>query len=416
MNFMIVLLASDSAPGLRLWRSARTDYTSASDRVLFFPRFHGHGRQRATYGLWSRLMNTRKTANEQRAREEWLKKKHVEIGDVCLRFGTLRFKPQQIQPTRPPRHIMGEFDSTLGALCVAYALAWGLFGIQSMQSFNYFQKFVDDTVWLKSLVAFLWVLDTLQLVFIGHLLYFWVITNYTNPAILSFDIWSLNVGVFVTNFTVFIVQLYLARRVFILSNRNAFLTGIIILLSLNYFGFDIAVQVKTPQLKGLVLSPHRDDVKRITSVALASASVADMLIALSLSYYLRKSRTGIKTTDSLVNKLILYAMSTGLLTGICVLIDMICFLAMPGNLVHVAFNIVSGELYTNSLLASLNFREVIRRNNNLVSLSNINPGGTALQFRATTEPNLSVDRSLDTSSNAAGAVSSKSFNGMKFSE
>ncbi|KAK7062070.1 hypothetical protein R3P38DRAFT_686082 [Favolaschia claudopus] len=307
---------------------------------------------------------------------------------------------------------MGEFDGILGALCVAYVLAWGLFGIQSMQSFNYFQKFVDDTVWLRSLVAFLWVLDTLQLVFIGHLLYFWVITNYANPTILSFNIWSLNIGVFVTNFIVLIVELYLARKVFILSRRNAYLTGIIILLSLNYFGFEIAVQVRSFQLKRLVLS---HDIKWITSVALASASVADMLIALSLSYYLRKSRTGIKTTDSLVNKLILYAMSTGLLTGICVLIDMICFLAMPGNLVHVAFNIVSGKLYTNSLLVSLNFREVIRRSTNTVFLTNIDPGGTALDFRATTEPDLSVDRSLDTSYNA-GAVSSKNLNGMKFSE
>ncbi|KAK7062074.1 hypothetical protein R3P38DRAFT_686622 [Favolaschia claudopus] len=263
-------------------------------------------------------------------------------------------------------------------------------------------------MWLKSLVAFLWILDTLQLVFIGHVLYFWVIANYANPAILSFDVWSLNIGVLVTNLIVLIVELYLSRRVFILSNRNAFLTGIIILLSLNYFGFELAVQVKTFQLERLVLS---HDIKWITSVALASASVADLLIALSLSYYLRKSRTGIKTTDSIVNNLILYAMSTGLLTGICVLIDMICFLAMPGNLVHIAFNIVSGKLYTNSLLASLNFREVIRRSTNTVSLSNINPG-TALQFRATTGPDLSVDRSLDTSSNAE-AVSSKGFNEMK---
>ncbi|KAK7054126.1 hypothetical protein R3P38DRAFT_1482011 [Favolaschia claudopus] len=191
---------------------------------------------------------------------------------------------------------MGEFDGILGALCVAYVLAWGLFGIQSMQSFNYFQKFVDDTVWLRSLVAFLWVLDTLQLVFIGHLLYFWVITNYAHPTILSFNIWSLNIGVFVTNLIIFIVELYLARKVFILSRRNAFLTGIIIVLSLNYFGFEIAVQVRSFQLKRLVLS---HEIKWITSVALASASVADMLIALSLSYYLRKSRTGIKTTDSL---------------------------------------------------------------------------------------------------------------------
>ncbi|KAJ7919718.1 hypothetical protein B0H13DRAFT_2428750 [Mycena leptocephala] len=80
---------------------------------------------------------------------------------------------------------MGEFDTTLGALCVAYVLAWELFGVMSMQSFDYFQKFVKDSVWLKSLVGFLWALDTLQLVLIGHVLYYWVITNYDNPKVLA---------------------------------------------------------------------------------------------------------------------------------------------------------------------------------------------------------------------------------------
>jgi hypothetical protein len=32
-------------------------------------------------------------------------------------------------------------------------------------------------------------LDTLQLVLIGHVLYYWVITNYDNPKVLAVSVW-----------------------------------------------------------------------------------------------------------------------------------------------------------------------------------------------------------------------------------
>ncbi|KAK7013154.1 hypothetical protein R3P38DRAFT_2789313 [Favolaschia claudopus] len=297
----------------------------------------------------------RKSANKQRdSNVNNGLKTHIEIGDVYLGFAAPQFKPNSSHSF------------------VLLAISWVNSMVYSEPSA--LRMFLPGADIPR-------VLDTLQLVFIGHLLYFWVITNYANPTILSFNICRTISGP---------KGVHIEQEKCLLNRNNC---------------FEIVEHVLI-----------NNNLQWITSVALASASVADMLIALSLSYYLRKSRTGIKTTDSLVNKLILYAMSTGLLTGICVLIDMICFLAMPGNLVHVAFNIVSGKLYTNSLLVSLNFREVIRRSTNIVFLTNIDPGGTALEFRTTTEPDLSVDRSLDTSSNAAGAVSSKSFNGMKFSE
>ncbi|KAJ7025191.1 hypothetical protein C8F04DRAFT_1269546 [Mycena alexandri] len=290
---------------------------------------------------------------------------------------------------------MGEFDTTLGALVVAYCLAWGLFGLMSMQSFNYFQKFVKDSWWLKGLVGILWALDTLQLVLIGDVLYYWVITNYNDPAILAVSTWSFNIGIAVTNLIVFIVELFLARRVYILSNNNILLTGIIVLLSTLYFGFELAVQVRTFQLKEIRLF---FEFQWIASVGLACAAAADLLIAISLSCYLLRSCTGIKTTDSIVNKLILYAMNTGLLTVIIVLIDMICFLTMPKNLLHIAFNLVAGKLYTNSLLASLNFRDTIRNSAsdiNTFSLSGINSSSAQPSYKFRNAPHTHPD-TLDT--------------------
>ncbi|KAJ7228177.1 hypothetical protein GGX14DRAFT_692325, partial [Mycena pura] len=93
-----------------------------------------------------------------------------------------------------------------------------LYGVMSMQTFSYFQKFVKDSNWLKGLVTGVWLLETLQLVLIGHVLYYWLIANYTNPAVLANSTWSFNLGILVTNLIVLIVELFLTYRVFILSN------------------------------------------------------------------------------------------------------------------------------------------------------------------------------------------------------
>ncbi|KAF5365649.1 hypothetical protein D9758_003160 [Tetrapyrgos nigripes] len=119
----------------------------------------------------------------------------------------------------------------------------------------------------------------------------------------------------------------------------------------------IATLIRTFQLVKVALF-HK--FQWIASTGLACAAVADLLIAASLSFYLHRSRTGIRTTDSIINKLLLYAINTGLLTSIFALTDMICFLTMPNNLIHIAFNLMIGKLYTNSLLASLNVRDSLR--------------------------------------------------------
>ncbi|CAK5271954.1 unnamed protein product [Mycena citricolor] len=262
-----------------------------------------------------------------------------------------------LPPEQTIRSAMGEYDTRLGALCVAYMLAWGLYGVMSIQSYRYYHIFVKDPLWIKTLVGGLWVLETLQLALIGSFLYFWVITNYANPAILADTTWTYNIGILITNTIVIIVQLFLARRVWILSKKNYLLTGVIIALSLCYYGLELEVKVRTFQLVKVELFYK---FQTTASVGLGCAAVADLIIAVSLSWYLLRSRTGMEVTDSVVNKLILYAMNTGTLTAIVVLVDMVCFLTMPKNLIHIAFNVVSGKLYTNSLLATLNYRDTVR--------------------------------------------------------
>jgi len=119
----------------------------------------------------------------------------------------------------------------------------------------------------------------------------------------------------------------------------------------------------------------------VTSVGLGGAAAADILIAVSLVYFLGRNRTGFEATDSLITTLMIYAINTGLLTSICASLAVICFAIMPTNFVWLSFFWCLGKLYVNSFLASLNSRMQLREriapsDGTFVNLTNLRNDGS----------------------------------------
>jgi len=56
-------------------------------------------------------------------------------------------------------------------------------------------------------------------------------------------------------------------------------------------------------------------------------AIADIVIATSLCLLLRHRRTGSQKTDSVINRMVLYTISTGLVTSVlaCILLGTVCF-------------------------------------------------------------------------------------------
>ncbi|EIW53739.1 uncharacterized protein TRAVEDRAFT_74891 [Trametes versicolor FP-101664 SS1] len=96
------------------------------------------------------------------------------------------------------------------------------------------------------------------------------------------------------------------------------------------------------------------------AVAAGLASlVGDLLLASILIHVLHRSRTGFKKTDSMIDLMIMYSVSTGLLTGIGDILNTILAFVFPGKLVYAAVGIPTTKLYANALLAALNSRQYI---------------------------------------------------------
>ncbi|KAH9923969.1 uncharacterized protein BXZ73DRAFT_103701 [Epithele typhae] len=95
----------------------------------------------------------------------------------------------------------------------------------------------------------------------------------------------------------------------------------------------------------------------IDSAACGAGMIGDTLMTTVLVVTLKRNRSGIKQTNNILNKLILYTMTTGLLTTIFNLFALIMALAVPDTFIWIGVEIVTIRLYTNSVLAVLNTRQ-----------------------------------------------------------
>ncbi|KAF8178948.1 hypothetical protein BJ912DRAFT_648888 [Pholiota molesta] len=100
--------------------------------------------------------------------------------------------------------------------------------------------------------------------------------------------------------------------------------------------------------------------KTFGTAGLAVAVVTDVCISSSLCYYLQRGRTGFKRSDDIITKLIALTITTGLLTTLIVIANLVALIAAPEKLYSLFFNFMLAKLYINALLTSLNARDAIR--------------------------------------------------------
>ncbi|OJT07350.1 hypothetical protein TRAPUB_1816 [Trametes pubescens] len=123
------------------------------------------------------------------------------------------------------------------------------------------------------------------------------------------------------------------------------------------------------QIKGLSISIN------------AFAAAGDVTIAAILCTILHYSRTGFSKSNTLINRLMVFAVNTGLLTSICACLSLITILALPNTFIYITFFFLVGRMYSNSLMATLNARKSLRDASShdvSVSLRDIQPAATNL--------------------------------------
>ncbi|EAU86311.2 hypothetical protein CC1G_08035 [Coprinopsis cinerea okayama7 len=246
--------------------------------------------------------------------------------------------------------------STLGAVFIGFAFACVVFGVVLTQIFSYFRNYPGDRFAFKATVAVICILEIVDQAFIGHIVYHYSVSNFARVSVLlqAETTWSLILQLTAGAIVGFIVKFYFGLRVWRFSNRNIFVTGLVMFLTFAQLGLALAFTVEAFKLPN-IFAVH--DLQALGTTSLAVGVATDIVTATALCYFLSKLRTGLKTSDSLVNALCSYAINTGVLTSTLSVATLVLYNAMPtNNLYFVATYFILSKLYA----ISLNTRRQIR--------------------------------------------------------
>ncbi|GAV99496.1 hypothetical protein LENED_000956 [Lentinula edodes] len=250
-------------------------------------------------------------------------------------------------PTADGPHII--VDNTMGAAFIGVICAASLYGVSCVQTWFYFSRYPGDLWYIKCLVAIVFSKK--------DLVYFYVVTNFSNPTEQAKLVWSILLEVLFNGLIGFLVQSFLTMRVWKMSNQNKPLTLLIVLFVLGELGCSVAFTISSLKL---VTWKDLTNLKSLSMTVNVLGAVSDVIIAAGLFYFLHRSRTGFKKSDTMISKLIMFTVSTGLLTSVCAVASLLSILIWGKTLIYVAFYFSLGRLYSNSLLATLNARKGIR--------------------------------------------------------
>ncbi|KAH9902502.1 hypothetical protein C8Q73DRAFT_777786 [Cubamyces lactineus] len=195
-------------------------------------------------------------------------------------------------------------------------------------------------------------LETFHTALCIHMCYYYLTTNYFNPLALLSGVWSQLLPV-VTGTVIFVCHGFYARRVYLIGGLYRPLVFVIAGFMLGELAFVIAATTESFIQATFAAWEHYT---WLISAGFGCAVGADLVLTTSLIVVLHRSRTGFRSTDSMIDILIIYTINTGLLTGIFSLLSLIFAIVEPSNLIYVALNMVSTRSYANSVLAVLNSR------------------------------------------------------------
>ncbi|KDR77665.1 hypothetical protein GALMADRAFT_410088 [Galerina marginata CBS 339.88] len=239
--------------------------------------------------------------------------------------------------------------NTIGAGLLGCTAAAVLFGVAIVQAYIYYTHYPKDWVFQKVIVGFLLLVDTVHTGMTTHTVYYYVIEQFGNVFALEFVVWSFKLQVVFNVFILLLVQtLYVMRIWKLASHFSRVWPAIIIAILVGGYAIGFLLAFHSFRLKSW------DGLDGMASVVKASFSCStgiDIILAASMCYYLNRSKTSFVGTNNRIVAVIHYVLISGSLTSATSLAILLCFLAMPNNLIFISITFIVTKVYINSYLA-----------------------------------------------------------------
>ncbi|KAF5364136.1 hypothetical protein D9756_000146 [Leucocoprinus leucothites] len=243
-------------------------------------------------------------------------------------------------------------------------LNWWLFGILTLQWYLYYVNFPNDRKLLKYTAHFICFLEMVQTFLTVADGFHWFVFGFGDMDKLAefflanFDTPMMSVVI------AFIVQCMYAWRVYVLSKLRV-ITGVIVFCALAQAAGGLGIGIVNQQVGTITKWQPRFTVFSIIWVTFSA--VADILIAASMTWLLLKSgnwKNGIER-NSVVTKIVRLTIETNVASAtvaiVTLLVTAIPSLGPPHGAFFLAPSYVLGKLYSNSFLAMLNNRAILKQ-------------------------------------------------------
>ncbi|KAF7351911.1 Retinol dehydrogenase 12 [Mycena venus] len=260
-----------------------------------------------------------------------------------------------------------DMNATLGAIEIGTLLSGVLFGLITAQTYVYFKNFPRDSRFMKGLVFALWIVEMAHTACIFDALYMYTITAYGNPtSLIKFPI-SLDVTIVLHGTTVIIVQLFFTHRMSKFLKNKYYIPVILSVGAVLLVRFIAFLVSGVAAVRMSTLLTFMQSWKSLILFDLLSCAITDVIISAILVYQLAIRRaSAYKSTIAIMDKLIMWAVETCLVTTFTTMVMLVCFLTMKQNFIWVGILLVQPKIFSNALLANLNSRTGFRDHGSVV--------------------------------------------------
>ncbi|CAE6422134.1 unnamed protein product [Rhizoctonia solani] len=246
---------------------------------------------------------------------------------------------------------MAVMDLSLGPILLGTIVNIWLYGIMVTQTTMYYVAFPRDHRWIKILVTYLFIVDTLNSIFDIGLVWKYTITLFGDYEGILTSSWWFNIEPMMTVMISSATQSFFAWRIAKLTG-HAWMGWAIAFSALVQFVAGVATGVGTFIVRDFA---RFQELRVQVIIWLTLSALTDVVITCILSWYLHTHRTGFSKTDDVITRLVRLTVQTGLITTVWATTDLIVYLCWSSNM-HVFFQLPLCKLYTNSLMSTLNSR------------------------------------------------------------
>ncbi|KAJ7034655.1 hypothetical protein C8F04DRAFT_558045 [Mycena alexandri] len=251
-----------------------------------------------------------------------------------------------------------DFNATIGPEEVGVIVGGWMFGIFTMQCFNYFAYFPNDSKRMKFTVAALWILELLHVILSCVALYSTTVTHFGDGPRVLFINKAIGLSLIISSIVGPGVQAFFAFRVLKISGSwiipvFCWTLSFVRMLSL------LAVCAATLKTSFIPAFKAKWDWLVLSSIAVSTTVDVVVAISLCLQLWHRRTSSGIKSTQQKIDSLLAWTINTGLLTSAASIMMLIFFVTMA-NFAWLTMLLIIPRLFANSMLASLNSRAKFR--------------------------------------------------------